>query len=98
MLPRLDEADLKTITNNPKYKALKKENMDKDSNGSLVILTIAGLAYLKETCGADVDKNRGKRQELNACTSISTKRHKNAQKVDNDLLNLVLPFVTDPEM
>jgi hypothetical protein len=98
LLPRLDEADLKTITSNPKYKALKKETMDKDSNGSLVILTKAGVAYLKETCGADVDKNGVKRQERNACTPISAKRHKNAQKVDNDLLNLVLPFFTDPEM
>ena len=74
------------------------ENMNKDSNGSLVILTKAGVAYLKEICGVNVDKNGVKRQEKNACTPISSKRQKNAQKVDNDLLNIVLPFFDDPEM
>ena len=98
MGPRLDDGDYKTICNNVKYLALKEETVKGNMKFPMVILTKSGVSYLKEKWGRSVNKNgeRSNNKE-NQPTTTSTEGHADAQRIDNDLINLILPFFTDPE-
>ena len=98
MAPRLDDGDYKTICNTYKYKALKKETTSKDLKDQMLTLTREGIIYLKESCGVNVNTNGEKRQDGNPFTPISTSRHKDAQRYDNRLINLLLTYYTEPKM
>ena len=76
---------------------MRQETVLGDAEGPLVILTKAGIAYLKNKWGKSVNKN-GKR-----CPSFSVPKPKipavrrgDAQRYDNMLFNLILPFYTVP--
>ena len=98
MGPRLDDGDYKTICNNVKYLALKEETVKGNMKFPMVIVAKSGVSYLKEKWGRSVNKNgeRSNNKE-NQPTTSSTERHADAQRIDNDLINLILPFFTDPE-
>ena len=97
--PRLDQNDFNTITNNDKYLALRQETVLGDAEGPLVILTKAGIAYLKNKWGKSVNKN-GKRCPSASVSALKPKipavRRGDAQRYDNMLFNLILPFYTVP--
>ena len=95
---RLDELDYKTVFSNTKYLALKHETESKKMKEPMVILTKSGIRILKEKWGIMVNKNGYK--STNAINLNSTKyleRSGDTQKLDDYLLNLVLPFYTKPE-
>ena len=86
---------------NPKYKALKFETMNKTDQ--CVILTTAGVSYLKEKWGEVVNKNGmkiGPKSFLHVIShkkNTSAPKHADLQRFDNRLYNLVVPFYTLPE-
>ena len=98
LAPRLDDGDYKTICNNVKYHVLKEETINGSTKDPMVILTKSGVTYLKEKLGVSVDKNGTKRtNKENQTPKTSAKHHAEAQRLDNHLINLILPFFTDPE-
>ena len=87
---------------NPKYKALKFETMNKTDQ--CVILTTAGVSYLKEKCGEVVNKNGMKIVDpksflhvISHTKNASAFKNADIQRFDNRLFNLVVPFYTLPE-
>lgn len=97
--PRLNLEDFKTITNNVKYLALRQEAAHGGSEDPLVILTKSGVEYLQKQWGKSVNKN-GKRcpppNSDDARQQIPGRRGE-AQRYDNTLFNLILPYYTAPE-
>ena len=96
--PRLDEGDYKTICNNVKYLALKEETVHGNKKDPMVTLTKSGVSYLEEKWGISVDKNGEKRTTKgNQTPKTSSEQRVDAQILDNHLINLILPFFTDPD-
>ena len=96
--PRLDEGDYKTICNNVKYLALKEETVHGNKKDPMVTLTKSGVSYLEEKWGISVDKKGEKRNNKgNRTPTTLSEQHANVQRLDNHLINLILPFFTDPE-
>ena len=94
----MDEFDYKTIFNNTKYLALKHETENNNKKEPMVILTKSGISILKEKWGKAVNKNGDKSTNaINPKSTIYLERRGDAQIYDNFLLNLVLPFYTEPE-
>ena len=103
LAPRLDEADFRTMMDNPKYKALKHENTNKTD--TMLVLTPTGVNYLKEQWGINVNKNGEKRKRGETLTerdkilqssSLSVKNG-DLQKFNNRILDLVDLYFTIPE-
>ena len=101
---RLDEGDFKTIIENVKYLALKKETVDK-SEQPLVILSPTGVAYLAETWDKKVDKNGRKRAnnetikkgEKVSSQSLLTNPNGDVQRINNRILSLTKMYYSEPE-
>ena len=94
----MDQNDYNTICDNVKYLALKHETAAGCVDEPLVILTKSGVSYLKQQWGKTVNKNGKKcKNAENNPPPQTFARHADAQRVDNDLLNIVLPFYKDPE-
>jgi hypothetical protein len=96
---RLDEGDFKTIIENPKYKALKFETMQKTE--PMVILNPSGVLYLKEKWGLNLNKN-GEKRMLNETIKESeihcvANKQKEMQRLENRMINLVTTYYTSPE-
>jgi hypothetical protein len=96
---RLDEGDFKTIIENPKYKALKFETLQKTE--PMVILNPSGVLYLKEKWGLNLNKN-GEKRMLNETVKESVNhsvvnKQKDMQRLENRMLSLVTTYYTSPE-
>ena len=63
----------------------------------MLTLTKSGVLCLKEKWGISVDKNGEKRINKENQTPTTPKQHAHAQKLDNHLINLILPFFTAPD-
>ena len=50
-----------------------------------------------ENVGLNVDKNGIKRQDQKAFTPLVKERHRDAQRLDNRLIDLIMPFYPDPK-
>ena len=95
--PRLNIDDFKTINQNPKYLALRQESVLGAAEDPLVILTKSGVDYLKKQWGKSVNKN-GKRcpSSNDSRQPIPATRRGDAQRCDNLIFNLILPYYTAP--
>ena len=76
--------------------ALKEETrIGEQHDDPLVILTKRGIAYLDIKCNKKVNKN-GKRIHGVGNVSEIPERRPDAQRLDNKIFNLVLPFYKAP--
>lgn len=98
--PRLDDADFKTIVDNPKYKVLKHETMTQTSG--MVILHPSGVAYLNDTWNLKVNKNGEKRLKNDTMRENEKvflgNKAKEMHRLNNRIRDLVAQYYQDPKM
>ena len=77
--------------------ALKEETKIGEEHDPLVILTKRGIAYLDKQWSKQVNKNGKKVHGKSSRVLEIPERQANVQRLDNRIINLVLPFYKAPD-